>query len=176
MSATVVATVPAAKSTAQQLPSPPSLPTVEALSSSSHPTEEALERPTVQKQPTTPMPTKQLRPTDEPALLTEFADVLNTEGRLPPSTNGVEHHIIKEGRPVTANFRLLDNTKLAAAKEEFPPLEQEGIIWRSHSRWASPLHMVQKADSSRRPCGNNRLAAEASPAVPPLCGHPHLST
>ena len=176
MFATIVATVPAAKSTAQQLPSPPSLPTVEALSLSSHPTVEALERPTVQKQPATPMPTKQLRPTDEPALLTEFADVLNTEGRLPPSTNGVEHHIIKEGRPVTANFRLLDNTKLAAAKEEFPPLEQEGIIWRSHSRCASPLHMVQKADSSRRPCGNNRLAAEASPAVPPLCGHPHLST
>ena len=45
MSATVVATVPTAKSTAHQLSSPPSLPTVEALSSSSHPTVEALERP-----------------------------------------------------------------------------------------------------------------------------------
>ena len=55
----------------------------------------------------------------EAALLTEFADVLKAEGCLPPTTHGVEYHIITEGRPVTAKFWRLDNTKLAATKEEF---------------------------------------------------------
>ena len=64
----------------------------------------------------------------EADILQDFSDVLNAEGRLPPSTHGVEHHPITEGRPVTAKFRRPDNTKLAAAKEEFHHLEQEGII------------------------------------------------
>ena len=69
----------------------------------------------------------------EADILQDFSDVLNAEGRLPPSTHGVEHHLITEGRPVTAKFRRLDNTKLATAKEEFHRLEQEGIIRRSNS-------------------------------------------
>ena len=66
-------------------------------------------------------------------ILTDFADVLNQDGHLPPSTHGVEHHIVTSGRPITAKFRRLDNTKLAAAKAEFQLLEKEGIIRRSNS-------------------------------------------
>ena len=84
----------------------------------------------------------------EADILEEFADVLNAEGRLPPSTHGVEHHIVTSGRPVTAKFRRLDSTKLAAAKKEFQQLEKEGIVRRSNSDWASPLHRVQKSDGS----------------------------
>ena len=86
----------------------------------------------------------------------DFADVLNQDGHLPPSTHGVEHHIVTSGRPITAKFRRLDNIKLAAAKAEFQLLEKEGIIRRSNSGWASPLHMVQKSDKSWRPCGDYR--------------------
>ena len=64
----------------------------------------------------------------------DFADILNSDGCLPPSTHGVEHHIISSGRPVTAKFWRLDNAKLAAAKVEFQQLEKEGIV-RS-KKWA----------------------------------------
>jgi hypothetical protein len=89
-------------------------------------------------------------------VLAEFPAVVNEAGCLPPATHGVQHHIVTSGRPVTAKFRRLDNVKLAAAKEEFQKLEAEGIIRRSDSCWASPLHMVQKADRSWRPCGDYR--------------------
>ena len=131
---TDVAAVPAS-APVLRWPSSSSLPTVEALSPPSLPTVEALPPPPAAKQGLSP---SQRLSASEAALLTEFADVLNAEGCLPPTTHGVEHHIITEGRPVTANFWRLDNTKLAAAKEEFHCLEQEGIIRRSHSDWASP--------------------------------------
>ena len=36
-------------------------------------------------------------------------------------------------------------------------MESQGIIRRSKSSWSSPLHMVEKSDSSWLPCGNYRL-------------------
>ena len=65
------------------------------------------------------------------------------------------------GPPIASKFRRLDSKKLAAAKKEFLALERAGIVRRSTSLWASPLHMVRKQDGTWRPCGNDhRLISE----------------
>ena len=93
------------------LQSSPALPTVEALSSPSLPTVEAPELPPPTSS-TTAAAAHQVKD-----ILADFADVLNQDGHLPPSTHGVEHHIVTSGHPITAKFRRLDNIKLAAGSE-----------------------------------------------------------
>ncbi len=88
-------------------------------------------------------------------LYAEFQRVLNSSGELPSPTHRVLHQLETTGPPVTAKFWRLDAVKLRAAKEEFLSMERQGIIRRSKSSWASPLHMVPKADGSlRRPEGH----------------------
>ena len=70
--------------------------------------------------------------------------------------HGVEHMIETAGPPIFAKARWLDAVKLAQAKAEFQKLEAAGIIWRSKSQWASPLHMVEKKDGSWQPFGDFR--------------------
>ncbi len=87
-------------------------------------------------------------------LLAEFPEVVSSSKVLPQVKHDVVHHIETTGRPVKAKYRRLDPEWLAAAKKEFRDLEAQGIIRRSSSQWASPLHMVKKPDGSWRPCGN----------------------
>ncbi len=89
-------------------------------------------------------------------LLQRFPEVVNPSKKLPAATHGVQHHIVTTGPPVSSKFRRLDGEKLAAAKAEFAAMERDGIVQRSSSPWASPLHMVRKSDGSWRPCGDSR--------------------
>jgi len=89
-------------------------------------------------------------------LLQRYKDVVNPSKILPQTSHRVEHHLETKGPPIPSPFCRLDAQKLAAVKAEYVALERDGIIRRSSSPWASPLHMVKKPDGSWRCCGNYR--------------------
>jgi hypothetical protein len=81
---------------------------------------------------------------DYKQLVAEFPNVVNASKKMPPVKHKVEHYIITDGPPETSKYRWLDPDRLAAARAEFEELERQGVVWKSSSNWASPLHMVKK--------------------------------
>jgi hypothetical protein len=83
-------------------------------------------------------------------LLQWYKVVLNPSKVLPNTSTRVEHHLQTRFPPIASPFCQLDAQKLAAAKAELTALEDDRIIRRSNSPWASPLHKVKKPDRSWR--------------------------
>ena len=105
---------------------------------------------------------EQHNPTVFSKLLDEFPTITQPSFQLKQPAHGVEHHIVTEGPPVHARPRRLHPRSLKTAKDEFDNMERLGIVRRSDSQWASPLHMVPKANGESRPCGDYRRVNEAT--------------
>jgi hypothetical protein len=116
-------------------------------------------------------------PDDVKTLLQKFPSISHTRDVKLTPNHGVEHHIHTGSHPpVFAKSCRLDPEKLQIAKGEFKRLESAGIVRRSKSPWASPLHMVPKKDRSWRPCGNyRRLNLVTTPDKYPLPNMQDLS-
>ena len=77
-------------------------------------------------------------------ILKEFPIITVPSFTQTPNKSCVEHFVTTNGPPLSSRTRRLAPDKLLLAKQEFRTMEEMGIIRRSSSAWASPLHMVPK--------------------------------
>ncbi len=117
-------------------------------------------------------------PADVAALLSRYPSVTSpSTTHWPQPAHTTTHPIHTTGPPLSARARRLSAAQLDIAKSTFEELERLGIVSRSQSPWASPLHMVPKSNGTWRPCGDYcRLNAVTVPDKYPLPNLQDLSS
>ena len=83
-------------------------------------------------------------------LVNEFSDVFSNQ---PGRTNVIEHRIIlTTNKPIRQCPYRIPQAYREKVKKEIEEMEENGIIRKSKSEWASPLVIVPKKDGSLRLC------------------------
>ena len=103
------------------------------------------------------------------ALPQELIDYINTackntitKSKTVNSKYNTQHNIITTCHPIKQKLRPIPPDIRSAVEKEFLTLEKDGIVRRSASPWATPLHIVTKKDGTVRPCGDYRLLNSAT--------------
>ncbi len=94
-------------------------------------------------------------------LLAEFPDLTTPMFTSTPK-HGVFHYIQTTGPPVRTRARRLSPENSLIAKTEFDKMMKLGVCCRSNSQHCCPLVLVDKADGSKRPCGDYVLLNNAT--------------